>query len=336
MSPLVVTCLLFGIANAVSITQAESSEFCTHITCDNKKLIHVAANGSTFFQSTIFMNNKPIIDDNGNWIGSQPESFLGKRATTGGTSSLGSTGPAGPTGSTGSPPITGPLGPTGATGPTGVTGPSSGTTGPTGVTGATGPTGPTGIQGSQGPQGPTGPQGPSGPGGVQGPQGPVGPAGVPGVMGVISDTCYNDFSLWVVDGGSYDEYDFISDPLYVDLSWDAACIDACTSSSCENIPYVYLFGVGTVALTTTTTDVELTLDFCYANGGSVIPFEDNVPFCITSSPTPITIVSATELPSDLYWVGPCAQRDSGNIELSSHGVFSWWVAAVPAGCNSSD
>lgn len=88
---------------------------------------------------------------------------------------------------------TGPQGETGAAGPTGPEGPA----GPQGETGAQGPQGPQGETGAQGPQGLKGDPGDTGPQGETGPQGPKGDDG---------DSAYQ---VWLDDGNSGTEQDFL-------------------------------------------------------------------------------------------------------------------------------
>lgn len=159
----------------------------------------------------------PVIDGDGNWLGTALEGAQGPQGEVGDTGpegppgaegpegpagAEGPTGPAGPTGpqglpgtaaAQGDPGPAGPQGDTGAQGPQGATGPI-GPAGPQGDTGATGAQGPQGIVGATGPAGPqgdtgaTGPQGPQGDTGATGPQGLQGDTGATGAQGPQGDT----------------------------------------------------------------------------------------------------------------------------------------------------
>lgn len=90
--------------------------------------------------------------------------------------------------------VAGPIGPQGMMGATGAIG----------LTGSTGLTGPQGIQGIAGP---VGPQGMIGATGIIGPQGSQGPQGIQGVIGNNGISAYQ---VWLNNGGSGTETDFIN------------------------------------------------------------------------------------------------------------------------------
>jgi hypothetical protein len=101
--------------------------------------------------------------------------------------------------------IPGPQGPAGPAGSDGSQGPQ----GVAGQQGSAGPTGPQGIQGDTGPQGPAGPQGASG---VSGQQGVQGLQGAPG---------FSAYQIWLSNGNTGSEADFLAQYQNVKPDWGA-------------------------------------------------------------------------------------------------------------------
>ncbi len=150
----------------------------------------------------ISLNNVPLIDHLGNWVG--PKAGLqgaagaagvagpaGAQGLKGDAGSAGAAGPAGPQGAAGAIGAAGAAGPAGPQGATGLPGPAgmAGPAGPAGAQGAQGLKGDAGTPGVDGSAGPAGPQGfvgmagPAGPAGAQGAQGLKGDAGAAGPIG---------------------------------------------------------------------------------------------------------------------------------------------------------
>lgn len=96
-----------------------------------------------------------------------------------------------------------PAGPQGEMGPQGLAGPK-------GQTGANGPVGPPGSTGATGPAGPQGAQGIPGVAGAQGIQGIQGAPGVQGTAGVNGTNGISAYQVWLANGGSGTETDFIN------------------------------------------------------------------------------------------------------------------------------
>ncbi len=164
-------------------------------------------------------NGQPIIDKDGNFLGSVAglSGATGAVGATGSAGSAGPTGAPGPAGSSGAPGApgapggagtNGTNGTNGAPGPTGLTGPTgapgtagtagsngatgspgpTGLTGPTGAGGASGATGATGATGGAGTNGANGTNGATGAPGSQGPTGPMGATGTSGTIGANGAT----------------------------------------------------------------------------------------------------------------------------------------------------
>ncbi len=152
------TDLFDGSALFLGVQVAADAEMVPRLAIPSQAYAQLAVNaldvaGRAIHPSAVSIGTTPVIDANGQWVGSP----------------TGLQGPAGPTGPTGSTGPVGPQGPQGLTGPIGPIGPQ----GPPGLTGATGPIGPQGPQGATGAPGPTGPTGPTGPAGATGPAGPM-------------------------------------------------------------------------------------------------------------------------------------------------------------------
>ena len=96
--------------------------------------------------------------------------------------------------------------PAGPQGEMGTQGPA----GPKGQTGANGPVGPPGSTGATGPAGPQGIQGIPGAAGSQGIQGIQGIPGVQGTAGVNGTNGISAYQVWLANGGSGTETDFIN------------------------------------------------------------------------------------------------------------------------------
>ncbi|KAA6351924.1 hypothetical protein EZS27_000721 [termite gut metagenome] len=147
-----------------------------------------------------------------------PQGPSGSQGLQGPQGPAGASGPAGAIGATGLQGVPGPQGATGAIGPQGPTGPQ-GPQGPAGATGATGTQGPAGPQGATGA---TGPQGPAGLQGATGPQGPAGPQGATGATGPQGDSGLSTYQIWLNNGNSGSEVDFLAQYQSVKPDWDAA------------------------------------------------------------------------------------------------------------------
>lgn len=96
-----------------------------------------------------------------------------------------------------------PVGPQGEMGP-------QGPVGPKGQTGANGPVGPPGSTGATGPAGPQGAHGIPGVAGAQGVQGIQGVPGIQGTAGVNGTNGISAYQVWLANGGSGSETDFIN------------------------------------------------------------------------------------------------------------------------------
>lgn len=171
--------LFDGTVRYLGITVGDDPEMSPRVAVQSVPYAMVAGDAiGDIHPTSVSINGTTVIDDAGNWVGSQ----AGLQGATGATGATGAAGPAGATGATG------PAGAMGATGATGATGPQPpqgppGATGPQGPAGPQGPIGPTGAAGSAGATGAAGPPGATGPQGPVGPQGGIGPQGPTGAQG---------------------------------------------------------------------------------------------------------------------------------------------------------